>query len=72
MDRCGACGGIWLDVGELARIERLYSGEAEPSAPDRPSFYERHMSTEGIKERAREDKRRLRRTLRAFGIYWWG
>ena len=29
IDECAQCGGIWLDVGELAGIRALYSSEAE-------------------------------------------
>ena len=29
IDECAQCGGIWLDVGELAKIRSLYASEAE-------------------------------------------
>jgi len=32
VDECYQCGGIWLDVGELATVRRLYSSEEERRA----------------------------------------
>ena len=29
IDECPGCGGVWLDVGELRQIRRLYPSEAE-------------------------------------------
>ena len=29
IDECGQCGGIWLDMGELAQIRSLYESEEE-------------------------------------------
>jgi Zn-finger nucleic acid-binding protein len=29
IDECPACGGVWLDAGELAQIRELYPSEAE-------------------------------------------
>jgi uncharacterized protein len=71
IDECPACGGIWLDPGELAEVRNLYKTEAEREEAGR-KFIAELAESSGLKQMAAENEARADSARRFGDMLGWG
>ncbi|MBL7106253.1 MAG: zf-TFIIB domain-containing protein [Phycisphaerae bacterium] len=67
VDECPACGGYWLDAGELAAIHSLFETEADRHKAAEEYF--ENLFGEHFKARKAENEKKLARTQNTFKIF---
>jgi Zn-finger nucleic acid-binding protein len=67
IDECPACGGFWLDAGELARIRSLFENDEDKKAAAEKYFddiFGKELSS--MREESEEKRRKARKIARLF------
>ena len=70
IDECPACGGVWLDPGELSEIHSLYKTEAERHEAGR-KFVEELAESSGLRQMVRESEARAQQAQRFASMFRW-
>ena len=70
LDECPACGGIWLDPGELAEIHKLYKTEAEREEAGQKFAHELAESS-GLKQMVAEGQASAAQAQRFARAFRW-